>query len=551
MEHCDRLYELSLLASGYFDMKPTTERYQQLYRITFIDQHSFTEPRFGASSSTTNESYLLITRSPVWPPSRLRARSHACQSGRRTLTNQRNFRADSIPSHRCQADLLWFAGGRGGWESNTSDFPLSLCLNAGCETNASVASSIRNKGERICRCDLKTLCRWSPSVATFVSFRGSEPAFAWRKSGKPFRKNHPSSPNRDSNLDLPVLGSLAQHKTGALANQATEGDLNQQTKRAVFLTVHDLGCNHTSFHDFVNHPSMYEIKERSVFIHVDIPGHEDNALALPDTFPFPTMQQLGEELLTVVDFLHVKYVIGLGEGAGANVLARFGLAHPSRVLGLILINCTGSAASVMDTFKSKFVNWRGKQSMSQSAEDYLIFHKFGHQLVNSVNPDREKVLAEFQARLRCTLNPKNLKLYVNAFLNRKDLSLKQCKVDVLLITGLLSPYASVVEKLNRDLEKNKVTLLKIEKAGDVLMQAPHKVAQSILLFCKGQGILTSLVMPGVDRQRTFSGSSDGSGDGSRPRRMSRGMSMEEYDKPNIRRLSLTVVNPDQLPNKHN
>nr|CAD7397062.1 unnamed protein product [Timema poppensis] len=307
----------------------------------------------------------------------------------------------------------------------------------------------------------------------------------------------------------------------------------------------------TSFHDFVNHPSMYEIKERSVFIHIDIPGHEDNALALPDTLPFPTMQQLGEELLTVVDFLHVKYVIGLGEGAGANILARFGLAHPSRVLGLILINCTGSAASVMDTFKSKFVNWRGKQSMSQSAEDYLIFHKFGHQLVNNVNPDREKVLAEFQARLRCTLNPKNLKLYVNAFLNRKDLSLKQCKVDVLLITGLLSPYASVVEKLNRDLEKNKVTLLKIEKAGDVLMQAPHKVAQSILLFCKGQGILTSLVMPGVDRQRTFSGSSDGSGDGSRPRRMSRGMSMEEYDKPNIRRLSLTVVNPDQLPNKHN
>ncbi|CAG2055665.1 unnamed protein product, partial [Timema podura] len=44
-----------------------------------------------------------------------------------------------------------------------------------------------------------------------VEFRGSEPAFAWRKSGKPFRKNHPSSPDRDSNLDLPVLEGLAQH----------------------------------------------------------------------------------------------------------------------------------------------------------------------------------------------------------------------------------------------------------------------------------------------------------------------------------------------------
>ncbi|CAG2056972.1 unnamed protein product, partial [Timema podura] len=44
-----------------------------------------------------------------------------------------------------------------------------------------------------------------------VEFRGSEPAFAWRESGKPFRKNHPSSPDRDSNLDFPVLGGLTQH----------------------------------------------------------------------------------------------------------------------------------------------------------------------------------------------------------------------------------------------------------------------------------------------------------------------------------------------------
>jgi len=98
---------------------------------------------------------------------------------------------------------------------------------------------------------------------------------------------------------------------------------------------------------------MTEIKERSCFIHVDVPGHADNAEALADGFPFPSLQSLGEDLVTVLDYLHVKYVIGLGEGAGANVLARFGLAHPSRVLGLILINATGSAASVVQSFKNK------------------------------------------------------------------------------------------------------------------------------------------------------------------------------------------------------
>ncbi|KAL0269923.1 UNVERIFIED_CONTAM: hypothetical protein PYX00_007505 [Menopon gallinae] len=349
---------------------------------------------------------------------------------------------------------------------------------------------------------------------------------------------------------------LSTEKCGDL-HVYVQGDISQQDKRAVFLTVHDLGCNHLSFYDFVNHPCMVDIRDRSIFIHIDVPGHEDNAEALPDTFQFPTLQMLGEDLVTVLNFLHVKYVICLGEGAGANVCARFGIAHPSRVLGMILINCTGSAAGVMDSFKNKFVNWRGNNLISQSAEDYLLFHKFGHsvfqQILNENQRDKERVMAEFQARIRSTINSKNLKLYVNAFLTRSDLPLKNSTTDILLITGVLSSYASVVEKLHKDMpDKSKATLLKIERAGDVLLEAPAKVAQAILLFCKGLGLLTSVVMPGVDRQRTMSQSStdDPAAAGfNKGRRLSRGMSMEEYDKPNIRRLSITP--PDlPIPNKN-
>lgn len=49
-------------------------------------------------------------------------------------------------------------------------------------------------------------------------------------------------------------------------------------------------------------------------------------------------------------------------------------------------------------------------------------------------------------------------------------------------------------------------------------------------------------MPGVDRGRAFSTSS-GSFDGTNgTRKLSRGISMEDYDKPNIRRLS--IINND-------
>ncbi|XP_043651589.1 exocyst complex component 4 isoform X5 [Drosophila teissieri] len=333
--------------------------------------------------------------------------------------------------------------------------------------------------------------------------------------------------------------NISTEKCGDLT-VIVQGDLSQQEKRAVFITVHDLGCNHNSFQEFVSSPCMTEIKERSCFIHVDVPGHADNSEALVDGFPFPSLQSLGEDLVTVLDYLHVKYVIGLGEGAGANVLARFGLAHPSRVLGLILINATGSAASVLQSFKNKFISWKSDE-VAQSAESFLMYHKFGHVMEQIVgeNPDKEKIVAEYQKRLHRSLNSKNIGLYVKAFMNRKDLTLKGCKVDVILITGMLSPYASMVEKLHRDVEKERVTILKIERAGDVLADAPGKVAQSILLFCKGQGLLTSVVMPGVDRGRAFSTASSGSFEGANgSRRLSRGISMEDYDKPNIRRLSI-------------
>ncbi|KAK3930787.1 hypothetical protein KUF71_024144 [Frankliniella fusca] len=332
-----------------------------------------------------------------------------------------------------------------------------------------------------------------------------------------------------------------------------------RTLAGVRMTIRTLGDH--SFLDFVNQPCMQEIKDRSIFVHVDMPGHHDNADNLPDGFEYPSLDVIGEDLVTILDFLHLKYVVLLGEGAGANVLARFGLKHPSRVLGMILINCTGSAASVMENFKNKTVNWKSDETVSSSAEHYLVFHKFGQQVSNDTSPDKERVVEEYIQRLHSnTLNTKNVKHYVHAFMKRLDLPLSEAKTDILLITGVLGAYANVVEKLHKELDKDKATLLRVERAGDVLTDAvtaellkatlllqPAKVAHSILLFCKGLGLLTSVAMPGVDRQRTFSGSS-GEGDSLTKRRLSRGMSMEEYDKPNIRRLSLTAADvPPPVP----
>ena len=52
-------------------------------------------------------------------------------------------------------------------------------------------------------------------------------------------------------------------------------------------------------------------------------------------------QAIGLNLVTVLDHLRVKQVVGLGDGAGANIILRFAMNHPSRVHGVLVINIEG------------------------------------------------------------------------------------------------------------------------------------------------------------------------------------------------------------------
>lgn len=331
-----------------------------------------------------------------------------------------------------------------------------------------------------------------------------------------------------------------------------QGDLNEKDKKAVFLTVHDIGTNHGSFRDFVELPCMSEFLSRSIFIHLDLPGQEDHA---PDyTAPFPSLQQIGEELLPkVLDELKVPLIVGIGEGAGANILVRFALTNQQRTLGLVLIHLVSAGVGMLEKLKDTFLSGKRRPSEAFQAPEHVIaLHRFGKSAISS--GDEENLATDYKSRV-ASINPKNLRRYVEAYMNRKDISEKmsQTRIDCLLIAGGKSPYLQGVVQLHGRMDKTKSSLLKIDNVVDVMSEAPEKLAQSILLFVKGLGYLTSLTLPGVERQRTFSGGSSGSGDcpankaalGAIGRR--RTLSMEEYDLPRPRRLSLSASNANGAP----
>ena len=120
---------------------------------------------------------------------------------------------------------------------------------------------------------------------------------------------------------------------------------------------------------------------RSTFLHVVLPGQEEGAEDLGEGAKYPSMQDLGEDLDSVLDQLNIQFVVGLGEGAGANILARwkngkwekfvqtksrFGMAHPTRCLGLILVHPTSTPAGVMEQFKV-IICFPGKHSPALSS----------------------------------------------------------------------------------------------------------------------------------------------------------------------------------------
>lgn len=267
-----------------------------------------------------------------------------------------------------------------------------------------------------------------------------------------------------------------------------QGDLEQVENRGVFLTVHDIGSNSRSFLDFTENPIMVAVKMRSLFIHVDLMGQQDNQQDLPDDYEFPPIKTIGEELLVeVLDKLKIKLIVGIGEGAGANILVRFANKYHSRVLGLVLIHLAPAGVGVLERLKSQIST--GKRRLSEfSAENIVEMHRLGDSSGRSgqssppPQSEQQQLMPLYSNRVN-NMNAKNIKRFAISYMNRKELPLLK-DMDILLVAGSRSPYLNGTQKYFAQCDKEKTSFLKVDHVVDVLTEAPEKLAKSILLFVK-------------------------------------------------------------------
>ncbi|XP_053571349.1 protein NDRG1 [Bombina bombina] len=288
--------------------------------------------------------------------------------------------------------------------------------------------------------------------------------------------------------------------------------------RPVILTYHDIGLNHkTCFNALFNFEDMQEITQHFSVCHVDAPGQQEGAASFPAGYVYPSMDQLAEMLPGVVQQLGLKSVIGMGIGAGAYILTRFALNHPSMVEGLLLININPCAEGWMDWAATKISGW------THALPDLLISHLFAKEEIQS-NHD---LVHTYRKHILNDINQNNLHLFVKSYISRRDLEIERpipgsnvttLKCPALLVVGDSSPAVDAVVECNSKLDPTKTTLLKMADCGGFpQVVQPGKLAEAFKYFVQGMGYMPAASMTRLMRSRTGSGSSVSSMDGNRSR----------------------------------
>ncbi|XP_011298714.1 protein NDRG3 isoform X5 [Fopius arisanus] len=304
-------------------------------------------------------------------------------------------------------------------------------------------------------------------------------------------------------LQFPALRYLTRDD-GSVREERIETDKGTilvavQGNRAkpAILTYHDLGLNYiSSFQAFFNYIDMRVLLENFCVYHVNAPGQEEGAPILPEDYVYPTMDELADQLLFVLGHYGLKTVIGFGVGAGANILARFALAHPEKVNALCLINCVSTVAGWIEWGYQKLnVRHLRSQGMTQGVLDYLMWHHFGRG-TEERNHDLVQVYTNYFER---TVNPTNLAPFIDSYVRRTDLNITReldptrkkdgstLGVPVINITGSLSPHVDDTVTLNGRLDPTNSSWMKISDCGMVLEEQPGKVSEAFRLFLQGEG----------------------------------------------------------------
>ncbi|EGD72400.1 hypothetical protein PTSG_00420 [Salpingoeca rosetta] len=294
-------------------------------------------------------------------------------------------------------------------------------------------------------------------------------------------------------------GTITYIVQGSLTTASKQADGKPVVKPAI-VTYHDVGLDYRAcFQSFFTFPAAEKLLDSFCIIHVHAPGQEPNAAPLPEGFQFPTLDGLANQVFDLLESLGVKMWIGVGAGAGGNVLLRCSLNKERRrgLTGLMLVGTNFRSVGWWEylMYKMDLMRLPYAQTVPPSLQDKLLDHYFSDKTVTN-NIDMVEAMRK---HLTANVNPRNLSLFLNTCLSRDDLyaavEAAPPHCDILLVGGHHSLHLNEIEQLNGLLPGAKSSYLKIYDCGNLVTEErPGSVLRAFVLFLQGLGFGASIVV---------------------------------------------------------
>eukprot|EP00040_Diaphanoeca_grandis_P020230 m.107580 g.107580 ORF g.107580 m.107580 type:complete len:318 (-) comp27807_c1_seq3:104-1057(-) len=281
--------------------------------------------------------------------------------------------------------------------------------------------------------------------------------------------------------------------------QTKFGDLTVHVQPAAqdtyvnIITYHEIGLDSQAcWETLFNHPAAKELNEKATIYHITAPGQGAKDPDYQSELGYPSMDQLATQVGDVVNHFKLNRWVGMGAGAGANILLRYAATDQQRCLALCLMSPLVRQASWSEWGFKKVSDMEMSMvhGLPTFVQNQLINTYFSVKTVNE-NVDLVNVTKKY---METEMNAVNFGWFLQSYVDRTDLTLeitrKNFRVQTLICTGGNTIHTEEVMEALPCFPVDKIDHIEVFHVGDLIhLEQPFEVLRGFKLMLAGLGII--------------------------------------------------------------
>lgn len=216
----------------------------------------------------------------------------------------------------------------------------------------------------------------------------------------------------------------------------------------------------------------------------------------------PSVEDLADQILEVLNYFGLGAVMCMGVTAGSYVLTLFALKYRDRVLGLILVSPLCKGPSWTEWLYNKFLsNLLYYYGVCGLVKDCLLKRYFSKEVRGGTEVPESDIVQACK-RLLDERPSLNVLRFLEAMNGRPDISegLKRLRCRTLVFVGDESPFHEEALYMISKLDKRYSALVEVQSCGSMVTEEqPHAMLIPLEYFLMGYGFYRPIQLSGSPR----------------------------------------------------